>query len=303
MPAAGHRRSRSAGRTVLTLLVVGAVVAVVVGVFAMSGRSGDGSDDAREAADTTTPTPSSPSSPEPTEKTIPQAPPPQVGDCRDLAWADTEGAVTDSGAEPLPCGQDHTAQTVATGELAEGLDPDVDPDDVADSVSRECRSAVVQWLGGGEDDYELSMFAYVVAVPSADDLAAGARWWRCDTYATARAEELRDLPVTTEELLAGDRADIWATCVEGDLGAGQEQVLCSGPHDWRAISAHRLGDRADEFPGLAEVRDQTQEQCLDDVRAYVNDPLTSFDYGWLLPTRDDWTRGQRFVLCFAETSD
>ena len=61
-------------------------------------------------------------------------------------------------------------------------------------------------------------------------------------------------------------------------------MLCREPHDWRAISAHRLGDRADEFPGQAEVRDETQTTCQDEVRAYVDDPLETFDYGWLLPT-------------------
>ena len=48
----------------------------------------------------------------------------------------------------------------------------------------------MNWLGGGEDGYELSMFAYVVAVPTAADMDAGARWWRCDTYATDRDGQL-----------------------------------------------------------------------------------------------------------------
>ena len=89
----------------------------------------------------------------------------------------------------------------------------------------------------------------------------------------------------------------------GDLGPGQKQVLCREPHDWRAISAHRLGDRADEFPGQAEVRDETQTTCQDEVRAYIDDPLETFDYGWLLPTKSDWEQGQRFVLCFTESDD
>jgi len=280
--------------------VAGALAALLL-VAGCSGGDGGDADDSAE------PTPTSESTatttPEPTDEFTPQAPEPENGDCRVLGWDDTGEAVTEAGDKPVPCTRDHTAQTIATGRLEQGLDPAADPDAVAAAVSRDCRGALVNWLGGGEDGYELSMFAYVVAVPTAADMDAGARWWRCDTYATDRDGQLATLPKTTESLLEGDQATDWATCVAGDLGPGQKQVLCREPHNWRAISAHRLGDRADEFPGQAEVRDETQSTCQDEVRAYINDPLETFDYGWLLPTRSDWEQGQRFVLCFTKSAD
>ena len=146
------------------------------------------------------------------------------------------------------------------------------------------------------------MYAYVVAVPTADDLEAGARWWRCDTYATEREGRLAPLTSSTEDVLAGDDADQWATCVQGALGTGQRQVMCREQHDWRAISAHRLGESADEFPGSDEIGDEIRRTCQADVRAYVDDPLDGFDYGWLRPTGPDWREGQRFALCFTKTS-
>ena len=90
-----------------------------------------------ESTETTTPEPdatsSTPARPEPK---------PENGDCRVLGWDDTGEAVTEAGDKPVPCARDHTAQTIATGQLEQGLDPAVDPDAVAAAVSRECR---VHW--------------------------------------------------------------------------------------------------------------------------------------------------------------
>ncbi len=177
----------------------------------------------------------------------------------------------------------------------------VDVEAVSRATAPDCRSALIGWLGGSEADYELSMMAYVVAVPPAADVAAGARWYRCDTFGTVRPGRLAELPRTTERLLTGSGVAEWAVCVDGPLGADQEQVLCRGPHDWRGVSAHRLGARGDGYPGDRTVLDRARGLCAADVRAELDDPLESFDYGWLRPTRSTWAGGQRFVLCFAET--
>jgi hypothetical protein len=147
------------------------------------------------------------------------------------------------------------------------------------------------------------MFAYVVAVPTTDDRLAGARWWRCDTYATDGDGRLARLRDTTEGVLGGAAAGRWATCVRGALGRGQQQVVCSQPHDWRGIEAHRLGGRGAAYPGAGAVTAGMRATCRDDVSAYVADPLRSFSYGWLRPSRADWRAGQRFGLCFARTAD
>jgi len=240
----------------------------------------------------------------PTSRPDPVAPRPRIGDCRRLQWSDTRLEVTEAGSLRTGCGSPHTAETVATGRLdaSTGLNPASDPDRLVSAVSRECRSAVVDWLGDGEDTYELSMFAYVVAVPTTRDLAAGARWWRCDLYATASEGRLTRLPVTTRRVLAADGGGQWATCVRGPLGQDQDQVVCRKRHDWRAISAHRLGTADQRFPGRGQVLDEVRTACRDDVTAYVDDPLEGFDYGWLRPTDAAWRGGQRFALCFARTA-
>ena len=297
----GNRPGRRPGRLPV-LLVLALVAALGLGSWAVLGSPGG--DDLAETAQSLSPTdepePTSAPTPEPT----PDAPPPQVGDCRSLGWDDTHREVTDAASQPTRCSGKHNAQTVATGVLDQrtGLDPAADPERLVAAVSPKCRTALVRWLGSDEDAYELSMYAYVVAVPTAHDLEAGARWWRCDTYATVRQGRLAPLHHTTENALAGPGADQWATCVQGALGPGQRQVMCGGRHDWRAISAHRLGKPADEFPGSNGVGDQIRATCRNDVRAYVGDPLEGFDYGWLRPTGTDWREGQRFALCFTKTS-
>lgn len=286
-------------------LVVLAVVAVLGGsAYAWTARDGDG-DAAREpvASDgptTTSTTETTPSTPEPTP--TPTVRVPRPGDCRELAFDDTDAPLTEAAAESVPCGRPHTAQTIATGRLPGDVDPAADPGAVSDAVSAECRSAMVGWLGADEAAYELSMFAYVVGVPPESERAAGADWYRCDTYVIVEEGQLAELPRTTEAALASeDEAADWAACVDGDLGTDSAQVLCRQPHDWRGVSAFRLGDRQDPYPGLAEVADQTETVCADDVAAFVDDPLATFDYGWLRPSEADWERGQRFAVCFAET--
>lgn len=297
----GSRRLRS-GRRVLAL----ATVLVVTGCGLFGGGSGDeadtGPDEPASASDRSEP--SSRPSDDGTAGPRPQAPRPSVGDCRRLTWRDTRSTVTAAGSDPTRCNTAHTAETFARGTLdvvpGSGGEPDTRR---LGGTSVQCRSELVDWLGGDDAAYELSMFAYVVAVPTAEDLAAGARWWRCDVFATNRPGELTRLQTTTRRALAGRTADRWATCVRGRLDARPEQVLCREPHDWRAVSAHRLGGRGADYPGRNVVAERMRKTCQDEVGAYEGDPLEGFDYGWLRPTLVDWRAGQRFGFCFAKTRD
>lgn len=305
-------RRRRPWSTVLVVLALAAVVALLGwrlpgGMFGGAGGTGgtDGTDDIDGAAQPV----ATSVGPDATPAPPPPAPAPRVGECRTLAWDETQREVTDAAPRPTRCARAHTAQTFAVGRVAPaGPGEVVDAGRLVEAASDRCRSAVVDWLGDDErvlsaSTYQLSMFAYVVAVPTSDDRAAGARWWRCDTYATERDGRLAPLRGSTEGVLAGADADRWATCVRGELGPAQQQVVCSEPHRWRAISAHRLGGPGDAYPGAGAVTGRMRATCRDDVSDDVADPLASFGYGWLRPTRADWRAGQRFGLCFAETRD
>lgn len=296
-------RRRHTGRLLLVLVTV----LTVAGCGLFGGGTGDAADAPSESESASVSDGREPSPGPLDERTArprPEAPRPAVGDCRRLDWRDTRRAVTDAGSEPTRCSTAHTAETFARGTLdavpGSGGEPGLRR---YAGTSVQCRSALVDWLGADEAAYELSMFAYVVAVPTAEDRAAGARWWRCDVFATDQPGELTRLHGTTRRALAGPTADRWATCVRGRLDATPEQVLCSEPHEWRAVSAHRLGRRGADYPGRNVVADRMRRTCQDAVGAYEGDPLDGFDYGWLRPTLDDWRAGQRFGLCFARTRD
>jgi len=298
------RRRRRTGRAVLAL----ATVLTVTGCGLLGGGSGDDTAAAPSESESAPSADASEPSAAPSQRRTaaprPEAPRPARGDCRRLDWRDTRSAVTDAGSEPTRCNRAHTAETFARGTLdvvpGSGGQPDTRQ---LGGTSVQCRSALVDWLGGDEAAYELSMFAYVVAVPTSEDLAAGARWWRCDAFATDRPGELTRLHGTTRRGLAGRTADRWATCVRGRLDANPEQVLCREPHDWRAVGAHRLGGRGADYPGRNVVADRMRKTCEDEVGTYEGDPLEGFDYGWLRPTLADWRVGQRFGLCFAKTRE
>jgi hypothetical protein len=293
-------------RTSPVVLALAAVL-TVAGCGLFGGGSGDAADapsdesSSESAFDETEP---STGPPDRTARPRPEAPRPVVGDCRRLDWRDTRRAITDAGSDPTRCNTAHTAETFARGTLdvvpGSGGEPDTRR---LGGTSVQCRSALVDWLGGDDAAYELSMFAYVLAVPTAEDLAAGARWWRCDVFATDRPGELTRLRDTTRRALAGRTADRWATCVRGKLDARPEQVLCRGRHDWRGVSAHRLGGRGADYPGRNVVADRMRKTCQDEIGAYEGDPLEGFDYGWLRPALADWRAGQRFGFCFAQTRD
>jgi hypothetical protein len=243
----------------------------------------------------------------PPETTSPPPPPPRprVGECRRLRWPDTRPLVTDAGARTARCGR-ATAQTYLVGRLPDGaVDAAgaIDAVAVARSASIRCRSALIDWLGGVGEAYELSMFGFVVAVPPARNAAANARWFRCDAVVPARTERLARLPKTVRGALDDERGvRRWAACSEGRDRPRREQVLCSRPHRWRAVAAPRLGNRKDRFPGDRAVIDTMRRECEEAVRAVVADPLSGFDYGWLRPTASTWERGQRYGLCFTRDS-
>jgi hypothetical protein len=295
-------------------LVACALVLVLGGCT--DGSSGeDESGQADTTPSTTQPAESEPSTSSPatttettpdTTSTPPPPPPrPRVGECRRLRWPDTRRLVTDAGGKPARCGQ-ATAQTFLVQRLPErtvDAAGGIDAVAVARSASTRCRSALIDWLGGGGEAYELSMFGFVVAVPPAADAAANARWYRCDAIVQARTGRLARLPQTVRGALDEDRGvRRWAACSEGRDRPKREQVLCSQPHRWRAVAAPRLGNRKDRFPGDGTVIATMRRQCEQAVRDVVADPSSGFDYGWLRPTASTWERGQRYGLCFTRDS-
>lgn len=260
---------------------------------------------------TTSPSPSAatPTAPEattaePTQSTPPpppDRPAPVVRECRRLATNEALLGVVLQQSRAVPCRKGHNAQTYFVGRLTA---------DARDAVrngnrgqlyllaSSRCRRNLVDWLGGDGGDLALSQFAFVVGVPSVDDLTAGARWLRCDAVAQRTQTSFLRLPRTTQGVLVSARAGQFDICVKGDIEKANT-VVCSLPHRWRGASAVRLGSAGAAFPGGNVVTSRMRSTCETRVRSYLG-TTSAFSYGWIRPTKATWQRGSRYGVCYAQ---
>lgn len=217
-------------------------------------------------------------------------PPPPAGACYDLDFDQATSASVD--ADPVPCTQPHTALTVAV------LDG-VDPDDTS-ATARACTRRVHRFLGGDRQTRRLSRFTPVWFTPTADDVAAGARWVRCDVVAVAGSQTLAELPggPMTRGVLDRPRARSFALCATAAPGTDAfERVVCARPHRWRALTTLAVpsGPRG-AFPGQRAARDAGVDRCRQAARAAVRADRVRF--GWEWPTAEQWEAGQRYGYCW-----
>lgn len=263
-----------------------------------------------EPTQTTTTSPATPTSPEPTTTEPTATPPPEpkqptpvAQECRRLPRSEALLAVALRPGRAVPCVKAHNAQTYFVGRLDDASRRAAQRGDRARiyaQASGRCRRHLIDWLGGGGGDLALSQFMFVVGVPSADDLAAGARWLRCDAVARRTLRSFLLLPRTTEGILATAKAAQFHICVKGDIEKAKT-VVCRLPHRWRGATAVRLGSTEAVFPGGNVVTARMRSTCETQVRNYLG-TTSAFSYGWIRPTRALWKRGERYGVCFANLS-
>jgi len=269
-----------------------------------------------EAADLTggqpTPTTTETSAPTPTATTPeptttrppePQGPVPAAGQCRRLSRGEALLGVALRPGERVPCRADHNGQTYFVGKLSKVARKAAlrgNRNRVYAQESQRCRRELVDWLGGDGSDLAQSQFGFVVGVPSAEDLAAGARWARCDAIVNRTGRALLSLPRDTKRALAGGVPDRFRVCAKGDIEQAKT-VVCTLPHRWRGVSALRLGAADARFPGGNVLSARMRSTCETQVRSYLG-TTAAFSYGWIRPTKASWRLGGRYGVCFAKLS-
>lgn len=256
----------------------------------------------------TTTSPATPTSPEPTTAEPTPTPPPEpkqptpvARECRRLPRSEALLAVALRPGRGVPCVKAHNAQTYFVGRLDGGARTAAqrgNRERVYAQASGRCRRNLVAWLGGDGADLALSQFKFVVGVPSPDDLAAGARWLRCDVVARRTLSSFLALPRSTAGILTTAKAAQYHVCVKGDI-AQAKTVVCRLPHRWRGATAVRLGSAGAAFPGGKVVTARMRSTCETQVRNYLG-TTSAFSYGWIRPTRSLWQRGERYGICFAK---
>ena len=203
------------------------------------------------------------------------------------------------------CGQAHTSQTYFVGRLPSAVVGSGDPDAEAISayVTPRCDRRLARWTGGSREVRLLSRLQAVWFLPTDEDLALGARWFRCDVVAYARGSRLTELPAGTESLL--DKDDALGTVGLCSQGSPEDPdstpVSCDRRHGWRAFAVQRFEPaRRGGYPPRSALR-EARDACSDSVREQLGFPL-EWTYGWQPPSMASWDDGRDHGFCWIQDS-
>lgn len=225
---------------------------------------------------------------------------PRLGSCRDLTAADLDERTNDDA--PVTCSARHTAQTFAVGTLPARTGTKYDDPRHGRLVYARCSEAFRRYLGADDSLALRIQLSWAWFRPSEAGWKKGARWYRCDVVGGPEdAEVLKPLPKQLRGLLAkAGPAERWMTCSRGSTLATGTKVPCSKPHDWRAVTAVKVGLPDEEYPGDPVVRARSRERCSDWVGAWSGyAPNYDFAYTWYHEA--EWEAGNRRSVCWART--
>jgi len=229
--------------------------------------------------------------------------PPAIGDCRLLEPDDIAGSSNDT--DPVSCKDAHTAETFYVGEFT-GKDADLEAEDPAlgATVFDRCDKEFRRFTGADESLAMRTVLSWAWFGPSEGAWEEGARWYCCDVVGgTENAEALVGLPRTAKGVLLGIPDDRWLSCVDAATVAGAARIPCSEPHDWRAVSTIMVGTEKEKYPGDRVVEVRSRDSCSDWVGAWMNYPVTDYQFAYTWFPRGEWDAGNRRSICWAKTTD
>jgi hypothetical protein len=225
---------------------------------------------------------------------------PELGACRVLTPADVARA--SNATRTVDCSERHTAQTYAVGPLPdEFADVDYEDEGLGAWAYGACSKKFMGFLGADESLVMRTLVSWAWFRPSEQAWAEGARWYRCDVVGGGdRSETYVALPETAEGLLLGRPNDDWMVCASGPSVSDSVKLPCSKPHDWRAVTTIKLGEKGEAYPGDRLVQVKTRDFCSDSVGAWLGYPV-SYDVGFTWFHEAEWKAGNRRSVCWART--
>jgi hypothetical protein len=225
---------------------------------------------------------------------------PELGACRVLTPADVARA--SNATRTVDCAAKHTAQTYAVGPLPDQFeDADYDDQALGAWAYAACSKRFMAFLGADESLVMRSLVSWAWFRPSEKAWGEGARWYRCDVVGGGeQTKAYAELPETAEGLLLGRPDDDWMVCASGPTVTNSVKVPCSQPHDWRAATTIKVGEKGDAYPGDRLVQVTTRDFCSDSVGAWLGYPV-DYDVGFTWFHEAEWKAGNRRSVCWART--
>lgn len=233
-------------------------------------------------------------------KRTPTPPPPApiVGACRTLSFSAAAAASDNTPA--VPCTRKHTAVTVSVGALVNRVQLktlDINSPAVQQLLAVNCPKAVQAYAGGSGSTFELSQLQALPFVPTPEQIAKGANWYRCDLVVLAAPSTLAIVTGTMRHALSPARAlDRWGTCgTAAPSSPGFIRLLCSQRHTWRAVAVIAI-PKASAY--LA--KDTSSAASLECRKVATKAAHGALKYSWSFewPNKQQWQAGQRFGLCW-----
>ena len=236
-------------------------------------------------------------SPSPSGKRAKAAPRPRADACYRLAYDDAVAPT--SRGKPVPCSGGVTARTFYVGSLDTVVDGHllaVDSTRVRRQLATDCPRRFTTYVGGDERARRLSMLSTVWFSPTVHQSDSGQSWYRCDAIGVESEGRLATLKGSLKGVLDSDAGlATYGICGTAEPGApGFERVICGSRHSWQAIDAVDVPGGA--YPASAPA--SVEARCKDLARNRADDAL-NFEWGFELPTREQWKQGRRYALCWA----
>jgi cytochrome c5 len=190
---------------------------------------------------------------------------PAVGECRSLTAAQA-AARTDT-TTPISCASAHDDRVIAVPDLPDGVAwADLSDRQIAKQGIKACAPRLRKTLGQTDLVRDRSAYDFVFFQPTADQIAAGARWLRCDLV-LRHGSTLADLPDDKAPALSGLPLDNQvARCL---TGTSHSTTTCSSKHDYRATGSFTVSSHA--FPGRKALIRAGRASCPSrvDSRSYL----------------------------------
>ena len=214
---------------------------------------------------------------------------PVVGECRNLTAA--EAAARTNTTLPTGCRKAHDDRVIGVPDLPQGVVwTDLSDTQIVKQGIKLCTPAFRRALGQNDNVRDRSAYDFVFFQPTADEIAVGATWIRCDLI-LRHAGALGDLPTDQKPALSGlPLSNKVARCLKG---TNHLTTTCSSSHSYRATGSFSV--RSASFPGRKALIRAGRAKCPSRVNS------RSFLFTW--KPKLVWNLiHDRTVVCYTKTS-